>query len=161
MRHVWRLVREASKLETTMGALYCDGERLMWTVEDVIRERPAGMPWKDMGTAAAAAWVASWKVPKQTAIPAGRYRVVLSLSARFKRVTPELLDVPGFSGIRMHRGNFHTDTEGCQIVGFGRGRAMIAAGTTSPAELELFARLHNMPEGDECWIQIENPPVLL
>jgi len=51
-----------------------------------------------------------------TAIPSGTYRVILTLSNRFKRVMPEVLKVKGFSGIRIHGGNTHESTEGCILV---------------------------------------------
>ena len=55
-----------------------------------------------------------------TAIPRGRYKIALTMSGRFKRVLPELLDVPQFSGIRIHSGNTEVDTEGCLLPGLSR-----------------------------------------
>lgn len=39
------------------------------------------------------------------------------MSPKFKRELPEVLNVPHFSGIRIHRGNTHKDTLGCILVG--------------------------------------------
>lgn len=61
--------------------------------------------------------VASWKIPHKTAIPAGRYRVTIDMSTRFKRMMLHILDVPGFDGIRIHSGNTAEDTDGCPLVG--------------------------------------------
>lgn len=52
-----------------------------------------------------------------TAIPAGIYTVTLSMSNRFKRLLPEILNVKGFEGVRIHRGNYAGDSLGCIIVG--------------------------------------------
>lgn len=62
------------------------------------------------------------KINGRTAIPAGRYRVILSYSNRFKKVMPELVNVPHFLGIRIHYGNTVEDTDGCILVGQRRVR---------------------------------------
>ena len=41
------------------------------------------------------------KVPGRTAIPEGRYRVMITKSYRFQRWLPLLMDVPGFSGMML------------------------------------------------------------
>ena len=62
------------------------------------------------------------KVYAETAIPTGTYTLVLSYSNRFKKVMPEILNVPNFSGIRIHCGNSSEDTEGCLLVGKWDGK---------------------------------------
>ena len=49
-------------------------------------------------------------------IPAGSYRVKVTLSPRFKRNLPLLLNVPGRNGIRVHRGTKPEHSKGCIIV---------------------------------------------
>ena len=57
------------------------------------------------------------KIKGHSAIPEGRYAVVISYSPKFKQWLPILLGVPNFSGIRIHAGNTAKDTEGCILVG--------------------------------------------
>ena len=125
------LKRNPSNGSCTIGTLFVDGEQLCYTLEDVVREQ---------------------KVYAQTAIPAGRYRVQVTMSPRFKRMLPLLHDVPNYSGVRIHPGNTAEDTEGCILPGmtnptpFSVGRSR-----------EAFELLMQKLEGqDEIWLTIEN-----
>lgn len=82
----------------TIGELYADREHIADTLED--RVRPEGE-----------------KVYGKTAIPEGTYEMVLSYSPRFKKILPEILNVPNFTGIRIHCGNSSADSSGCVLVG--------------------------------------------
>lgn len=57
------------------------------------------------------------KVRRETAIPAGRYRLTYEMSPRFQKSLLTLVDVPGFDGIRVHSVRSDDDTEGCIGVG--------------------------------------------
>jgi len=57
------------------------------------------------------------KVFAQTAIPAGRYEIIINFSNRFQQYMPLLLNVPGFEGVRIHPGNKAANTEGCLLLG--------------------------------------------
>lgn len=94
------LRRTALRAGYTIGHLYIDGTYFCDTLEDTVR---------DLDTEP--------KVPGRTAIPAGRYRVVVNRSPRFGRDLPRLLDVPHFDGILIHSGNSAADTAGCILVG--------------------------------------------
>ena len=54
-------------------------------------------------------------------IPAGVYKVVLTLSPHLRYVTPELVDVPGRTCIRIHIANKPEDLLGCTAVGETHG----------------------------------------
>lgn len=84
-----------------IGQLYVDGLPDCFSLEDTIR--PDGV-----------------KVEGETAIPQGTYRLIMSESKRFCRELPQLLDVPGFTGIRIHAGNTCENTAGCILVGLER-----------------------------------------
>lgn len=92
--------------EYTIGKLYIDGNYYCDTLEDVVR--PTGV-----------------KIPGKTAIPAGKYKVKVTWSPRFKRYLPEILNVPGFSGVRIHSGNSATDTEGCLLLGLNKEKGKV------------------------------------
>ncbi len=98
------LTRTNKNEQATLGDLSIDGRPECHTLEDRVRE-VSGQP------------VASWKVQGATAIPIGTYQVVIDFSNRFQRLMPHLLDVPGFTGIRIHKGNTDKDTEGCILLG--------------------------------------------
>ena len=57
------------------------------------------------------------KVYGQTAIPCGRYKVIVTYSPKLKRKLPLLISVPGFTGIRIHSGINEKSTKGCILVG--------------------------------------------
>ena len=57
------------------------------------------------------------KIKGRSAIPEGRYAVVISWSPKMKAWLPILLGVPNFKGIRIHAGNTAEDTAGCILVG--------------------------------------------
>ena len=54
--------------------------------------------------------------PHDKLIPALIYRVAVTQSPRFKRPLPVLLQVPGRTGIRFHRGTKPAHSKGCILV---------------------------------------------
>lgn len=61
--------------------------------------------------------IAAIKVARKTAIPRGFYHCKMTMSPHFGKMMPEILNVPGFSGARMHAGNHADNTEGCPLFG--------------------------------------------
>ena len=78
----------------------------------------------------------AYKVKGRSAIPEGRYAVVISYSPKFKQWLPILLGVPKFEGIRIHAGNTAKDTEGCILVGQNPAIEREKAEFTSASERE-------------------------
>lgn len=97
--------------EHTTGWLYIDDKLICETMEDKDRGLTQDMAIDE---------IKKIKVYGQTAIPTGTYKVVINNSPKFKRNLPRLLNVPGFDGILIHRGNTHRDTAGCLLVGQNR-----------------------------------------
>ena len=121
------LLREPTRQGATLGALYVDGVWQCWTIEDALREvnTQAAHVAATHGGPTLDAWVRSWKVAGQTAIPAGTYPVTITYSPRFGRQLPLVGQVPGFEGIRIHPGNTIADTEGCILPGADRDRTRV------------------------------------
>jgi Family of unknown function (DUF5675) len=57
------------------------------------------------------------KIKGGAAIPAGAYEIAVTLSNKFQKLLPLLMNVPNFEGVRIHSGNKPEDTEGCILVG--------------------------------------------
>lgn len=100
--------RIAKRSTYTIGKMYIDGNYFCDTLEDVDR----GINQKDSLNT-----IKKIKVAGATAIPTGAYKVIVNMSPKFQRNLPRLIDVPGFEGILIHRGNTDKDTAGCILVG--------------------------------------------
>jgi hypothetical protein len=108
---ILELIRDdAPEQAHNWGKLYIDGVYFGETLEDKDRYLESG----------------GVKVHGDTAIPRGVYGVVLSQSQRFGRVMPEVLEVPQFTGVRIHGGNVEKDTLGCPLLGVVRTATGVA-----------------------------------
>jgi len=131
-------------------------------LEDPVRETPRkeGQSLED--------WVASWKIKGQTAIPAGRYEIEITRSERFSKkasekaghpvdvFTPQLMNVPGFSGIRIHPGTDADDTEGCPLPGAFRLDLDHLTGSRVAYE-GLFKKIQDGLSRGKVFIDVINP----
>lgn len=115
-----KLIKETK--ESTISKLYVDGVEECYILEDVVR----GLKEK--------------KIFGKTAIPAGRYRVIVTLSDRFNIMLPLLVDVPGYGGVRIHPGNTAADTEGCLLPGTICATSDFVANSKNEFE-ELFTKI--------------------
>ena len=134
-----RVMREPSINDTTLGSLFIEDHWQCHTLEDVIR--PKGE-----------------KVRSKTAIPPGCYRIILTMSNRFKKIMPEVLNVPMFTGIRIHSGNTAKDTAGCLLVGQTRSVETRSIGRSRFAYTALMLKLRAaLDAGDTIDITYVNP----
>lgn len=129
-----KLVRIAFKETYTIGKLYVDGKYLCDTIEDKDRGLDNSMTANE---------ILRRKVKGQTAIPTGHYNIDITYSPKYKRMMPLLLDVKGFSGIRIHSGNTSKDTEGCLIVGKNKQVGMVLESR------DTYQRLFEMMQGEK------------
>ena len=109
--------RKWKKDSYTIGIMYIDGVRFSETLEDTDRGLTDSMLETE---------VKKKKVYGKTAIPSGTYEVKMTYSPKFatrnwgKRYagkTPQIMNVKGFSGIRIHPGNTPEDSLGCIFPG--------------------------------------------
>lgn len=101
------LKRIALRPTYTIGKLYIDDVYFCDTIEDTVRDLNKNGKFDNVEK----------KVHSKTAIPYGTYEIKWTYSPRFKKYTPQLMNVPSFEGIRIHAGNTSADTEGCLILG--------------------------------------------
>ena len=89
----------------------------------------------------------------RTAIPEGRYPLVVAYSPKFRRWLPTLVGVPGFKGIRIHTGNTENDTRGCILVGTA------SAGSCLVFSCDAFRHLTQLLESSDgpVWITVSSP----
>jgi hypothetical protein len=140
----------------TIGRWYTNDMYRSYTLEDKIREI-IGQP------------VEKWKIAGETAIPVGRYPAVVDQSARFSLRTSQrfgrpiqvwtirLVNVPGYTGIRVHGGSRALDTEGCVLPGLTHPARVNFIGGSRAAldiiqpEVEMVVGLRRVPGPPECW----------
>ena len=101
--------RKWKKDTYTIGRVFIDDEFFANSMEDRDRGLTKDMPLKE---------IQRIKVYGETAIPTGEYDVQMTYSPKYRRMMPEILNVPGWIGVRMHSMNTAKDSEGC--IGYGK-----------------------------------------
>jgi len=134
---ILELIRDEETPTRMFGKLFIDGRYFGETLEDTDRELEKG----------------GVKVYGESAIPRGRYPVVVSVSRRFGREMPEVLEVPEFSGIRIHGGNTEHDTLGCPLLGQVRTATGVAncKGINDRLLMTLKAAIQR---GEDVWLTV-------
>ena len=130
--------------EYTIGSFYIDGKYICDTVEDKVRDINRDGDLDDPGEG---------KVFAETAIPYGRYKVDLTMSPKFMRILPILIDVKHFTGIRIHKGNNAKHSHGCILPGENK----VKGGVINSAKYEMMivvALLGAKSRGEEIFINI-------
>lgn len=149
----YKLLRFASAEESTLGLIYrWAGSALSFrcfTLEDQFN---------------------SPKVPGETRIPVGRYEIRLRDAGgmnedykqrfSFHRGMLHLQEVPEFTWIYLHVGNFEHQTEGCILVGDGAIQNVTEIGQVT-SSVAAYTRLYQeiveaMDGGEAVWITIED-----
>jgi hypothetical protein len=144
------LVRYAHGFESTTGLLFLENQFYCYTLEDAPQVT---------------------KIYGKTRIPHGRYRLSLRTEGRmhrrygqrypsFHKGMIELEDVPNFTYILIHQGNWSSDTEGCILVGTSansphKERGMV--GRSGVAYKEMYRIVADwIKSGEEVYITISD-----
>jgi hypothetical protein len=130
------LKRDTFTEKSTTGMLTLDGDFECFTLEDRDRNLEDG----------------GEKIQNETAIPRGIYPVVLDFSPRFQRILPHVLNVPQFTGVRIHSGNRPEDTEGCILVGQSRSGDWVSH--SQKAMEALFDKMQSIPSSEPITLEI-------
>ena len=127
----WNLIRRYRNDKYTIGDLYIDGVWFSNVLEDTDRGLTDDMSEEE---------IKKIKVYGRTAIPKGTYKVEVTYSPKFKRYLPILLNVKGFSGIRVHSGNTAEDTLGCLLVGYNKVKGQVINSRVTSDKLTALLR---------------------
>ena len=138
------LTRSAKTNKSTIGELTINGVFECFILEDKDRGLRKDMPISELIV---------MKIKTRTAIPTGRYEIVVSFSDKFQKMLPLLLDVPAFAGIRIHPGNTDANTEGCLLPGKTKSPDMI--GSSRVAFTALFDKIKAALQREKIFITVK------
>ena len=150
-----KLNRVGKQYTYTIGKLFIDGVYFCDTMEDKDRGLDQSTPIST---------IEKVKVPSQTAIPTGLYKVAMNqVSPRLSKKDmykgiggklPRLIDVPGFDGVLIHVGNTDKDSSGCILVGFNKVKGQVI--NSRDTFFKLYAKLKEASDrGEKITIRIQ------
>lgn len=143
--------REIPTDKSTEGELQINGNFECFTLEPVDRGLQQSMSLED---------IAKIKIQNQTAIPYGRYRILMQWSNHFQKMMPHLQSVPGYEYVMLHPLNFPAQTEGC--IGVGEHRLVDQITESGNAFIGMMTKLGPaLANNEDCFITIikkELPP---
>lgn len=142
-----RINREIFNEHSTISKVYINDEYFCDLLEDVDRGLYFTQPLEE---------ILAKKVYGKTAIPRGIYEVAITYSDRFKKYLPLLLNVPGYSGIRIHPGNTEVDTLGCLLPGKSTGTKVIQSVLTFN---KLFSIIKSTIKTEKVFVAIESSKI--
>jgi len=121
-----KLVRQVFTDKSTIGSLYVNDVFFCYTLED-----------KDRGLdqSQSLIMIQAKKLFGITAIPYGKYPLIVNKSPKFGRLLPRLQGIKGFDGVLIHRGNSAEHSHGCILVGYKKGTDCIMESTKAEADL--------------------------
>ncbi len=142
-----KVIRFSTSDESTLGLMLIDGSFECYTLEDSFR---------------------SEKVPGETRIPTGRYKVRLrkegTLHNRYSKRFPDIhkgmlhiTKVPNFEYILIHCGNDAEDTAGCLLVGDELNNNKVSNGhlkNSTQAYVRVYPKIcEAIKNNEEVWIE--------
>jgi len=129
-----KVIREHRNEVCTIGSLFINDVFFCYTLEDKDR----GLKQSD-----SLLFIQAKKIFGLTAIPSGLYKLTVNQSPKFKRMLPRILDIKGFDGVLLHRGNSANDSLGCILIGYKKGENSIFESTKAETDLVNRLLLHN------------------
>lgn len=139
------LERKIHNENSTEGNLWINtGTGWKWlcnVIEDRVRAKPGQ-------------WKKELKVYGKTAIPYGRYQVLVTWSNRFNRMLTQILNVPDFEGIRIHNGTSEASSAGCPIISYKDDDLRHKLINEPKAMNDLCEKVQTAQQSEKIWIEI-------
>lgn len=138
----------------TIGKLFIEDQRFSETCEDKDRGLSKDMPLKE---------IKAKKIYGKTAIPTGRYEIKMTYSPKFANrawakkfggKVLEIVNVPGYSGVRIHPFNTAEESLGCIAPGRNTVKGKVTSSTVYYNKLTSIV-VPEMEKGRRVFITIK------